>query len=307
MCLLSLPSLSQGQGLQDLLAQLQSTDRTTREQAFYQLRTFGYSSSDQIKVAIISLLTLESASVQSQASPNEDYATYFGDVIHAVAALNDVRALSALLAVVDSGDVAVNALAGFGTTALDPVITRLSSTRDTVKTAAVLVLDKMLEPPNFQLVNDPTSISKIRLALEDASLDRNRFTRLSALEGLVKLFNVPISGQFALIKIAIKPGSTPAPINPTSQGVIPVAALSSPSFDARTLVESSVKFGPGLVGGLKTGSVEDVNGDGLPDLVLHFPTQAAGFICTDTAAILVGKTTVGQSVVGADSVRILCH
>jgi hypothetical protein len=45
----------------------------------------------------------------------------------------------------------------------------------------------MLEPPNFQLVNDPISISKIKAALERASLDPNYYTSLSGLEGLAKL------------------------------------------------------------------------------------------------------------------------
>lgn len=186
-CWLGLPHLSQAQTIQDLIEQLQSTDPPTRSQAFYKLRAFGYSSSDQIKVAIINLLTLENAYAPSQASLSEDYVTYYGDVVRAVAALNDIRALNALLDVIDSGNMAISALAGFGTAALDPVIAKLNSPQDTVKTAAVLVLNKMLEPPNFQLVNDPISMSKIRAALEKASLDPNHYTSLSAFEGLAKL------------------------------------------------------------------------------------------------------------------------
>jgi hypothetical protein len=190
-CLLGLAHSSQGQSPEDLIEQLQSTDPDTRSQAFYQLQEFGYSSSEQIKVAIINLLTLENTYADSQTSLSEDYVTYYGDVTMAVAALNDVRALNALLGVIDSGDIAVKALAGFGTTALDPVIAELNSPQDTIKTAAVLVLDQMLEPPNFQLVNDPISISKIRAALVKASLDPNRFTSMSAVEGLAKIGGPP--------------------------------------------------------------------------------------------------------------------
>lgn len=191
-CSLGLSHLSQGQTIQDLIEQLQSTDPVTRSQAFYELQTFGYSSSDQIKVAIINLLTLENAYAPSQASLSEDYVTYYGDVVSAVAALNDIRALNALLDVIDRGNMAINALAGFGAAALDPVINKLNNIQDTIKTAAVLVLNKMLDPPNFQLVNDPISISKITVALEKAALDPNRYTSMSALEGLVKIGEPPL-------------------------------------------------------------------------------------------------------------------
>src|SRR5215831_1280400 len=149
-CLLSLAQLSEGQTLEGLLAQLQSTKKTNRSQAFYQLQAFGYASSDQSKIAIINLLALENAYSQSQTSLSEDYVTYYGEVVRVVGTLNDVRALNALLDVIDSGNMAISALAGLGTAAIDPVIAKLGGTQDTVKTAAVLVLNKMLDSPNFQ-------------------------------------------------------------------------------------------------------------------------------------------------------------
>jgi hypothetical protein len=105
-CLLGLAHLTQGKTIQDLIEELRNTNPVTRSQAFYGLQTFDYSSSDQIKVAIINLLPLENAYASSQDSLSEDYVTYYGDVIGAVAALNDVRALNALLDVIDSGNMA---------------------------------------------------------------------------------------------------------------------------------------------------------------------------------------------------------
>jgi hypothetical protein len=50
---------------------------------------------------------------------------------------------------------------------------------------------------------------------------------------------------------------------------------------------------------------EDVNGDGLPDLVCHFDTQATGFHSGDTLGILMGKTFQGTPIVGQEAIVIV--
>jgi hypothetical protein len=145
------------------------------------------------------------------------------------------------------------------------------------------------------------------VALEDASLDQNRYTSLSALEGLITFFQVPVRGPFTLIKIDIQPEDFPNSSTPERPGIIPVAVLSTPAFDATMLDASSVRCGPGQARVVDDkGSVEDINHDGLPDVVLHFATQAAQFLCADTAELLLGKTSRGESVVGTDAVRMVC-
>jgi methylaspartate ammonia-lyase len=47
---------------------------------------------------------------------------------------------------------------------------------------------------------------------------------------------------------------------------------------------------------------EDVNGDGLPDLVCEFRTSQAGFHLDDTEAVLEGATTDGGAMVGANPI-----
>ena len=47
---------------------------------------------------------------------------------------------------------------------------------------------------------------------------------------------------------------------------------------------------------------EDINGDGLPDLVCHFETQSTGFQSGDTLAILMGKTIQGVALVGQQAI-----
>ena len=109
--------------------------------------------------------------------------------------------------------------------------------------------------------------------------------------------------------IDIKPHSDPNSINTNSKGTIPVAILSTPDFDAPSEVDkSSLTFGiTGDEDSLAkcTKSSEDVNGDGLQDVVCHFKTQDTGFEKGDTEGILKGTTLGGVPFEGRDAVRIV--
>ena len=106
-----------------------------------------------------------------------------------------------------------------------------------------------------------------------------------------------------IIDIDIKPGSDPNSINPRSKGVIPVAILTNQNFDATTVDVSTVVFGPGGAPLAHNGHIEDVDGDGDNDLMLHFKTQKTGIQCGDTEATLSGETIDGQAIGGSDSVK----
>jgi len=111
-----------------------------------------------------------------------------------------------------------------------------------------------------------------------------------------------------LIAIDIMPGQDPAIINPQSRGNVPVAILSSATFNATTQVDTS-SLTLGSTGNESSlafcnSSGEDVNGDGLLDLVCHFNTQQAGFKSTDTMGVLKGRTVSGTLIQGSDTVVI---
>jgi len=112
-----------------------------------------------------------------------------------------------------------------------------------------------------------------------------------------------------IVDIDIKPGKVPNSINQGSQGKITVAILSSPMFDAPGEVDpASLTFGrTGDEASLAfcNNNPEDVNGDGLPDMVCHFYTHATGFLLRDTQGALKGVTLSGVPIKGTDSVRIV--
>jgi hypothetical protein len=112
------------------------------------------------------------------------------------------------------------------------------------------------------------------------------------------------------VDLSIKPDAAPpVPINVRSNGngTTPVAILSTASFNAPAIVDTgSLTFG-------RTGDEdslafcnpggEDVNGDGLVDLVCHFETQLAEFESGDVLAILKGRTVQGSPILGQEAIR----
>ena len=114
----------------------------------------------------------------------------------------------------------------------------------------------------------------------------------------------PVGTSVLQVSTDIKPGSSPNSINPRSKGVIPVAILTTETFDATDVDPSTVFFGPtGTEATPVHSSLEDIDGDGETDMILHFKTVATGIQCGDLSATLTGKTFSGQMVQGTDSVK----
>lgn len=109
------------------------------------------------------------------------------------------------------------------------------------------------------------------------------------------------------IDIDIKPGSFPNSINTKSRGVIPVAILGSPDFDVTTVNVVTLEFGPAGASPAHEagGHLEDMNYDGVIDLVSHYHTQETGLAIGDEEACVVGATTDGVRIRGCDSVQIV--
>ena len=113
------------------------------------------------------------------------------------------------------------------------------------------------------------------------------------------------------VSIDIKPGSYPNAINLGSHGLIPVAILSDEQFDATTVDPDTVELaGAGVEvrgkGNKYMAHEEDVDGDGLVDLVVQVATEnlAPGSF-QDGYAILTGETFDGQLIEGMDEITIV--
>lgn len=111
------------------------------------------------------------------------------------------------------------------------------------------------------------------------------------------------------VTIDIKPNEYPNTINLGSNGVVPVAILSSASFDATQVDPLTVTLAGASVAlrgkGLPMAVVRDVNEDGLLDLLVHVETEALELSPEDTEALLLGQTYGGERIAGTDSVRIV--
>lgn len=111
------------------------------------------------------------------------------------------------------------------------------------------------------------------------------------------------------VAIDIKPGSFPNTIQRRSNGRVAVAILGSDTLSAIAVNVASVTVAGAPVAVRPNGSLmaalEDVNEDGLDDLVLHFATDALQLGPQDTSATLSGYLHDGTPIVGQDSVRIL--
>jgi hypothetical protein len=118
----------------------------------------------------------------------------------------------------------------------------------------------------------------------------------SAVSVGLRSLSITIEGQATLaVSIDIRPGSARNSINPRSNGLIPVAIMTTPAFNATNVVASSVRFGPsGATEAHRQGHRTDVDGDGDQDLLLHFRTRATGITCAANSATLTGVTSSGQ-------------
>lgn len=112
------------------------------------------------------------------------------------------------------------------------------------------------------------------------------------------------------VSIDIKPGSGTNVVNLRSHGVIPIAILSSSTFDAMqvdpatlTLAAAGVK----LVGNGRNYACfrRYANDDGLPDLVCNIETTQLIIQSGQSTLVLEARTFGGQSIRGEDTIKIV--
>ncbi len=115
------------------------------------------------------------------------------------------------------------------------------------------------------------------------------------------------------VVIDVKPGDSLNKINPSAKGLLPVAVLSTGTFDASQFAPemahlSDANSGMGCEGAQAVRwNYEDVNGDGLVDLVFFFKVQDLNLTTSTTAVMLMAHGSYGSTtihIMGTDAVVV---
>jgi hypothetical protein len=162
------------------------------------------------------------------------------------------------------------------------------------------------------------------------TLSPGRYYTLKGIYGNGEPINLKFCGGYIPINLVtvalesgmtidIKPGNEQNNINLKSNGVVPVAALTTDDFDAATIDPATAEFAGAAP---KHWSLEDVDGDGDDDVIFHFRTQELNLDENSTEATLTAQlassplmsqmtsrsaaqTSGGTVVSGTDAVKIV--
>jgi hypothetical protein len=114
---------------------------------------------------------------------------------------------------------------------------------------------------------------------------------------------------FLPVLIDIMPGDEANVLNLRRGGLVTVAILTTPDFNAASVDPSSVCFGDADTPGARAcaeahlnGHMVDVNRDRVPDLVLHYLVSETGIELADSRACLKGRTRTGIGIYACQAV-----
>jgi hypothetical protein len=151
--------------------------------------------------------------------------------------------------------------------------------------------------PALDIANNPIT------GLVDTGGLAATFTGVSRFSTIVGLLPNAIA-----VTVDIKPGETPNVIDLKSHGTVPVAILSTPTFDVTQVDPAMIRFSGASVARNPKGkflvSIDDVNEDGLLDVIVHFDVDGLLLKPSDTRGVVEGRTRDARVFRGIDTVQI---
>ncbi|MBW2716193.1 MAG: S8 family serine peptidase, partial [Deltaproteobacteria bacterium] len=178
-----------------------------------------------------------------------------------------------------------------GTSAAAPIVSGIA--------ALLLSVDPTLSHDDVRKILTTTAEDQVGPPHEDTPGRDDFFGH-----GRVNLFKA-LSALTIVAQMDIKPGSESNSINPSLEGDLPVAILGSDSFDVADVDVMTLAFEPGGASFVHSHGphFEDVNGDGLTDLMAHYRVEETGIEFGDMEACVTGELLDGTSFKGCDAVR----
>lgn len=138
-------------------------------------------------------------------------------------------------------------------------------------------------------------------ALIDQHGAMSLYMRVGLNGGTIEVFS-----SVRAVDMDIKPGDVPNTLNLRSRGVVPVAILTTDSFDATLIDASSLRFGmTGEESAALRTALDDVDNDGDTDLMVFFRSRDTDIDCDTRFVYLSGVTITGESIAGTDSAMMV--
>jgi len=113
-----------------------------------------------------------------------------------------------------------------------------------------------------------------------------------------------LAPQLLAVQIDVRPDSEKNPIQLGSRGVVPVVLYGEVDFAVEDVDVETLAFGPdaSAIAHRNGPHFDDIDGDGLLDMILHHRIADTGLTAYDVEACLTGQTIDGISFEGCDDV-----
>jgi hypothetical protein len=124
----------------------------------------------------------------------------------------------------------------------------------------------------------------------------------SATGGVVNAFAAVDGLPVTVTAMDVLPGDSANVVYPNQGGKLPVAVLSSATFDAAQVDPATLRFGAGQATPTDAPVINNVDGQHGSDTTVSFQMAESGIVCNDTDVSLSGETYSGEHFIAEDMI-----